>query len=218
MRRDDFLAAVGRAARAADLPPVDGTDPGLLVPELNEVDLVAHFAAAVEMADGSVHSGDPVASITAIVERLDVDRYLGWDPDRLPVPGIGEALAGSGLTRIPHRTPAAPSERLAHLSDYMDVELGVTGAEAGFAETGTIVVRSGAGRPRMASLICAVHVALLPRAAIRRSLAHWVNEDPTRLADDTNVVFITGPSRTGDIEMRLNTGVHGPREVHVVLV
>lgn len=70
----------------------------------------------------------------------------------------------------------------------------------------------------MASLIPDVHVAFLRRSDIHRSLAHWAAEHGDVLSAHTNVVFITGPSRTGDIEMNLNIGVHGPKQVHVILV
>jgi L-lactate dehydrogenase complex protein LldG len=77
---------------------------------------------------------------------------------------------------------------------------------------------SGAGRPRLASLLPPVHVALVRRAQIVASLGAWLDEQPTRPAEAANCVVITGPSRTADIEMTLTRGVHGPRSIHVVFV
>jgi L-lactate dehydrogenase complex protein LldG len=68
----------------------------------------------------------------------------------------------------------------------------------------------------MASLIPLVHIVLLPERLLFRSPMHWLAGGD--VAGAANVVYITGPSRTADIEQRINLGVHGPREVHVVLV
>ena len=96
--------------------------------------------------------------------------------------------------------------------------MGITGAEAGFAESGSIVLRSGAGRPRMASLIPLVHVAVLRRDRIFRSTSHWMASEGSTTNGEANVIFVTGPSKTGDIEMILTLGVHGPRYLYVVLI
>jgi L-lactate dehydrogenase complex protein LldG len=218
VEREPFLDSIRRSLTSARFPRIEDSDPGLLVPDLGDADLTDHFAAALERADGTLHTADPVDVITRIARRLDTDRFMSWDADQLPVPDLIETLAGAGLARIEHDHGHADDGRRRRMTDYRSLMLGITGAEAGFAESGSIVVRSGPGRPRMASLIPAVHVALLSRAAIHRSLAHWAATMAPEMATATNVVFISGPSRTGDIEMRLNKGVHGPGEVHVVLV
>lgn len=218
MERDDFLASIRRSLTTGRLPQVDATDPGLLVPDLEDADLAHHFSVALEQADGVAHEEDPIEVITGIAARLDTRRFVSWDADHLPVPNLIERLERQGLTRVGHDHGHTGDGRRRRVDDYGDLRLGITGAEAGFAETGSVVVRSGKGRPRMASLIPSVHVVLLRSAAIHRSLAHWTAMMAPEMATATNVVFISGPSRTGDIEMRLNTGVHGPGEVHVVLV
>jgi L-lactate dehydrogenase complex protein LldG len=103
-------------------------------------------------------------------------------------------------------------------------DLGVTGVDLAVAETGTLVVISGAGRPRSASLLPACHVAVFDRDVLVESLAHaglaldaW-HEGGTPAWRGAAINFITGPSRTADIELTLTRGVHGPREVHAVFV
>lgn len=216
MNRDPFLAAVRTAVTASRLPEVPADDPGLHVPDLAEVDMLAAFGGALEKVSGELHDGPALETVLEIARSHGADTFLSWDDARLPIDGVVAGLEAAGFRRLDAEVPR--DERREHQMSYLDVVLGVTGAEAGFAETGTIVVRSGPGRPRMASLIPTVHVALLPRGAIHRSLAHWAHGAAPSLATDTNVVFITGVSRTGDIEMRLNTGVHGPEYVHVILV
>ncbi len=215
MERDAFIARVKAAARAARLPDAD--PPGLVVPDLPEVDLTEAFVAALGRVGGVAHRDDPVEVVLALADRLGTSEYLGWDDEWLP-PGVGAGLRHGGLSALAGDVPSDAEGRRRHQSGYFDVVLGVTGAEAGFAETGTVVIRSGPGRPRMASLIPEVHVVILAEEAICRSLAHWAEANAGAIVDAANVVFVTGPSRTGDIEMRLNVGVHGPREVHVILV
>jgi L-lactate dehydrogenase complex protein LldG len=216
VEREAFLGRVRVAVGRAVLPEVPLEDPGLLVPDLPAVDLVSHFTAAVERVGGVVHHGDPATIAVDVARSCDATSFLAWDADQLPVPGVVDALVAAGLQRLDSTVPSEGS--VEHQLGYFDVTLGVTGAFAGFAESGSIVVASGPGRPRMASLIPSVHVAVLRQADIHRSLAHWADAHPGFMSSHTNVVFISGVSRTGDIEMRLNTGVHGPKHVHIVIV
>ena len=89
------------------------------------------------------------------------------------------------------------------------------------AETGTLILRSGPGRPRSTSLLPACHVAVFDRTALVESLAQvgvfleaWHADE----APGAGINFITGPSRTADIELTLTRGVHGPKEVHAIFV
>jgi L-lactate dehydrogenase complex protein LldG len=92
----------------------------------------------------------------------------------------------------------------------------LTGALAGVAETGTLVLPSGAGRPQTASLLPEVHIAILKAEDIYETLQEVLE---LREVHQASVVdLISGPSRTADIEMTLTIGVHGPREVHVFCV
>jgi len=92
------------------------------------------------------------------------------------------------------------------------------------AETGSLILMSGAGRPRSTSLLPATHVAVFDRRRLVESLEQfgvlleaW-HVDPARSMTGAMVNVITGPSRTADIEMTLTRGVHGPKEVHAIFV
>lgn len=220
MEREAFLSRVREATRGAVLPDHPAHDPGLLVPDLPVIDLVEGFAEQLTRAEGNperLESNEAVRHrVVEIARSYDLDSFMLWDDEHMPVPGIGAVLATGGLRGVSGEVES--SRRLEHQTGYMDLGLGVTGAEAGFSESGTIVLRSGPGRPRMASLIPLVHVALLPVGRLYRSLAHWAADHAGTIPDATNVVFITGPSKTGDIEQNINVGVHGPRYVHVLLI
>jgi L-lactate dehydrogenase complex protein LldG len=218
MQRDAFLERVRSSIGAATLPAGLPEDPGALLPDLPRGSLVEEFSSAAEAVDAVVHVGDPGAVIRSLVATYGPGPLLTWDPSTLPVERAAEQFAALGCTSLPTVVPGDPVGRLRHQGAYEEAQFGLTAAEAGFAETGSIVLRSGPGQPRMASLIPLVHVALLPVDRIFRSPMHWLVEGEPNLGEATNVVYITGPSRTADIEQQINLGVHGPRHVHIVLV
>jgi L-lactate dehydrogenase complex protein LldF len=96
------------------------------------------------------------------------------------------------------------------------LRVGLTKAICGLADTGSILIADGEGNPLQASLLPEVHIAVLCTSDILPSLSNALTLPIVRAS--SSAVFITGPSRTGDIEMSLTIGVHGPGEVHVFLV
>jgi L-lactate utilization protein LutC len=99
-------------------------------------------------------------------------------------------------------------------------DIGISAVEYLVAETGSVVVASRTGDPRSLSLLPPVHIAVAERRQLLPDLfdlfaAYSANGTLPSLPSCLSV--ITGPSKTGDIELRLVTGVHGPGEVHVVL-
>ncbi len=214
MERSDFLARVEIAQASAILPDHPRDDPGQWVPELPEVDLVTRFIEMAEKMAAEIHTVPTDDVISEVIDRYAIDNYISWDADRID--GLDELP--DGPRRIHTETPRGVDGRAEHNAAYMDCRLGITGAEAAFAETGTIVVRSGPGQPRMASLVPLVHVAVLRRERIFRSASHWAADPSARMAEGSNVVFITGPSKTADIESIVTLGVHGPKHLHIVIV
>jgi L-lactate dehydrogenase complex protein LldG len=180
--------------------------------------LLERFATALEGVDGVVHTSGGLAALDEIVALHGPGPLLAWNDAALPIAGVAERLIGAGCEPMAATVPRDGEGRAAHQGAYFDIRFGVTGAEAAFAESGSIVIRSGPGRPRMASLIPLVHIVLLPADRIFRSQLHWMTDADIDLPGAANVVFVTGPSRTADIEQQLNLGVHGPRAVHVVTV
>ncbi|QLQ07545.1 MAG: LUD domain-containing protein [Anaerolineae bacterium] len=130
-------------------------------------------------------------------------RILAWDDAALPVPDLLQHLAAAGIAAVTH----SPDWTTRALADADEFTAGVTGTLAGLADTGSILVVSGPGRLRSASL---VPRALRVRVGdIYPDLAGWL-QDADRMLRAANIVVITGPSRTADIELNLVIGVHGP--------
>jgi L-lactate dehydrogenase complex protein LldG len=107
-----------------------------------------------------------------------------------------------------------------HLSG---IDVGVSMVDYGLADTGTLVLRSTSEELRLATMVSEVHVAILPLArivpdagALSKELSALVS--PSGQGKGACLCFITGPSRTADIERVLTIGVHGPLELHLLLV
>jgi L-lactate dehydrogenase complex protein LldG len=128
---------------------------------------------------------------------------LSWDPEWLPYD------VGSVLTEAIHGD--SPRDRQAA------AEIGVTGCDAALAETGSLVLLSGPGRPRAASLLPPIHLAVVRAAELRFGAEEYFRERGGAIASAACCTFVTGPSRTADIELTLTLGVHGPGRVLVVV-
>ncbi len=99
------------------------------------------------------------------------------------------------------------------------IDMGVTLVNFGIAETGTLVLNSDSEETRLSTMLCETHVAILEEAKIREtalSMADELNEMTRHPSSYT--AFITGASRTADIERVLALGVHGPLELVILLV
>lgn len=130
---------------------------------------------------------------------------------------VESLLIELGVEVIALPTDTSASERDAYLRRLMTADVGITGADFGLAESGTLVVQGGRREGRLISLVPPVHVALLRTDQLLPGVADLISrlETPPRTS---GVFLITGPSRTADIEQTLTVGVHGPKELHVLLL
>ena len=106
--------------------------------------------------------------------------------------------------------------------DFFAADIGITNVHRLVAETGTVVLAANPNEPRSASLLPPVHIALAERSQLLSDLFDLFDLfSPTASAikslPPSCLSLITGPSKTGDIELKLVTGVHGPGEIHVIL-
>ena len=122
-------------------------------------------------------------------------------------------------------------ERLMHLTDLeieamsiapnaaeiFSYDVGITTAQAAIAETGTLVLDSTDERHRLASLVPPVHIAIVDASRIVRTLGEALALMREGKEISPAVTFVTGPSRTADIELTLTIGVHGPQELYVII-
>ena len=101
-----------------------------------------------------------------------------------------------------------------------DCDAGITGAQWAIAETGTLVLDSNSERHRLCSLVPPIHIAIIERSSVRQTLSEALETlgQPGPEGVTPTVTFITGPSRTSDIELTLAIGVHGPAELYVIML
>lgn len=153
--------------------------------------------------------------------RLDTAQtrqILAWTPDALPVEGLAESLGDMGFTLVSPKSLTAPESREA----VRHIPYGLTGVEAAFASTGSMLVASGAQTGRAASLLPLRHIALIPFTRLYPTVEAWLaerghNDLVKFVRSHASLNMITGPSKSADIEMALTLGVHGPKNVHALL-
>ncbi|MEJ2153846.1 MAG: lactate utilization protein [Desulfobacteraceae bacterium] len=99
------------------------------------------------------------------------------------------------------------------------IDIGITWAQFGIAETGTLVIDSTDEDLRLTTMISEIHIAFLPLSGICESAADIVGSLQSKMKSHSNyLAMVTGASRTADIERVLALGVHGPLEMHIVLI
>ncbi|MFO0843835.1 MAG: lactate utilization protein [Gemmataceae bacterium] len=175
-------------------------------------DPVARLRAELTAAGGRLHeardAGEALRLVRRVVAEKDARRVLVGDGELLDSMDLETALAGIEVVRV--RALEAVGERAA----FFAADVGVSGVDHVIAETGTLVLATRRDQPRSLSLLPPVHVAVVRRDQLLGDLFDLFGDSPL----PSCLSLITGPSKTGDIELKLVTGVHGPGEVHLVLI
>jgi L-lactate dehydrogenase complex protein LldG len=189
-------------------------------------DLVQQFAAELTKLQAYPHvCADDEAALEVIgdvLQQHQTQEVITWDFERINLPGLAELLRQRGVTRLDGRIAGAPEQRAALLQAHERAPVCIAAVDAAIAESATLVIHSGAGRPRMASLLAPVFIAVVRREQFVRGLGEAIERIRQTygdvFADASALTLITGPSRTADIELTLTLGVHGPREVHTIII
>ena len=244
--RDEILARLRAILARPDLPFPPPAPPPLTRAERMTVTealgdagaLAGRFAAELESLHGSAEVVDsPAEARMALIARLlswheeeeaarkgaqlvtgQERQVLGWSPAALPVEGVADGLRDMGFELV-----AAPSLATQEAREAVrHIRYGLTGVEAAFAGTGSMLVASGPQTSRAASLLPFRHAALIPFSRLYPTVEAWLadrraDDLPGFLRSHAQVVMISGPSKSADIEMNLTLGVHGPKHVHAIL-
>lgn len=210
MSRDNILhkvrTALGRRADEAPppIPPVR-----IVVPTVSMEAKIDSFRQRLEALAGKTHLAQYPADALNFVCRI-ID-------GRPAVASNARLLADIGVTSLPTvRSGLTNREALRDLCSTVTV--GVTSADYCLADTGTLVMIASREEARLISLLPPVHVAVVARERILSGLDELLTTIPLPAEQTSSMVLITGPSRTADIEQILVRGVHGPGEIHVVIV
>jgi L-lactate dehydrogenase complex protein LldG len=221
--RTEFLASIRHRTQAGRYKPTHAPDVAWTrereTRESDHIeDLPARFIAELEALGGHgerVENLDEASEyVLALAREREAKRLVRWDVDELEELGIDAPLAEAGVeVAVWH-----------DLDDFKEVagkaDIGLSTAAWAIAETGTLVLEGGSGKGRTVTLLPPTYVAVVPVDRILRTVPEAIEKyaggDAGALP--ANVCFHTGPSRSGDIEMALFVGMHGPGDVHVVLV
>lgn len=192
-----------------ELQPIAERRPMIPRSDLSPAERLRLFIAEAEAVGCFVYELDHNAAFEQIMELVGGDKsVLSWDESQIPFDGLHGMLESLGVSVARH--------------DDGGVRVGLTGVNAALAATGSLALESGAGRPRNASLLPEVHIALMRAEQILPDLESWQAEQKAAgypaFRDASNTTVITGPSKTADIAHQLVKGAHGPREVHVMIL
>ena len=170
----------------------------------------------------TTNAEEAIGYVVDLAGRLSVSKVARSEQPVFAELALDSALRNSGVESV-IAAHDEPSLRHHVRAQIIDSEMGITGADYAVAETGSVVVLPRKGLSRLVSLVPPVHLAIVRAEDIVESLDDvflFRRLDYYRNGGDMGsyLNFISGPSRTADIEMKLVVGVHGPREVHLVLL
>jgi len=202
--RDEILARLRSQARRVEPPPVWESKRAF-------EDLAARFEQALGANGGELRRAESLdeawAQLDALLSELGAERAVANDEPPLDAidpaarwPGVDWHVVGRSEGDLRAACAAA--------------DVGLSGAAAALAETGSVVLESGPGRSRLCTLLPAVHVALVSTTQLTADLFTWAAE---RGQPPAALTFVSGPSKTADIGQTLSVGVHGPKRFIVLL-
>lgn len=202
-------------------PPADPADPAVPLRRFDwdSRELLARFRERLEAVRGEVHlvGDDWPRRALELLEARGVRRLL-YGPEAPPAAALEAAwreapAASFGIELVAYREPVESFRD----SLFDTVDVGFTGCRGAIAETGSLVLWPDAREPRLLSLVPPIHLVLLEAGSIRSTFAELLDEQGWSRGMPTNALLITGPSKSADIEQTLTYGVHGPKEL-IVLV
>jgi L-lactate dehydrogenase complex protein LldG len=225
VKREDFLARVRTSAAAGRAYRVnaDATIPDQAGYVGGGDDLPTRLAAEIKAVGGQAvvvdDSAAARAALAALLEKYQPRSAFCWQHPALDPVGVDKSLAERGIGKLTHEglMGLPPEEQRTRI---LAADIGITSVTHAIAETGSLVMMAEPGHERLASLLPPVHVAIVERSQILPDLFDLFAELQRAGYDSlpSNLVFITGPSKTGDVEFTLTTGVHGPGKWHVIVV
>jgi L-lactate dehydrogenase complex protein LldG len=218
MSRHEFLARVKQAVeqgKAYKIPVQEHPDNvgyvgcsddlcTALVREINAVGGRAYRAATPAAAIQLLHE---------LCQEMQATQALCWEHELLEQLGIYEQLEQWNITPLRASTSYSRAQAL-------QAEIGITSVSLAVAETGSLFMWAKPGQERMASLLPKMHVAIVSRDQIVPDLYDAITQLNALGIENlpSNATFITGPSKTGDMELQLTTGVHGPGFWRVIVI
>lgn len=207
--REEILGRVRAAIGRKEGQAVKAlTQPRILIPQIAPEERITMFKAKLEVLGGKVHRAATLQDAARIVSEIR--------PPGTLLCSNASILSDAGITALPDATTGLTQEADIRAS-AATAACGITGADYGMAQTGSLVTIASS-EARLISLLPPVHIAVLRASRMLTGLDEFYSLHPKPADNACSTVFITGPSRSADIEMILVRGVHGPRAIHVIVV
>jgi L-lactate dehydrogenase complex protein LldG len=202
--RDAILARLRTAGANRRLPRPSAPPVALVSTSQPHDGLVDRFREELQLIGVASWLEASADAVQARVAELAGDAsILSWDPGELPY-DVGRFLIDPATPDLPRDVQAAAG-------------VGITGCDAAIAETGSLVMLSGPGRSRAVSLLPPFHIAIVRSDQLYESMGEFFAQRQSDIVTAASCTFISGPSRSADIEFTLTLGVHGPGRVVVVI-
>ncbi|MBI1257201.1 MAG: hypothetical protein GC204_06995 [Chloroflexi bacterium] len=211
--RRPFADAPPRPRKYLDVTLQDDVSPEALLERFTQE--LTKLTGEVIPVDGD---DEARAKVLELLEQFEVKSMLAWDFANIPVEGLEAAIRATGIEIIHPDT--RDEMRMETLTVSAAAEVGLTGADAAAATTGSLVFTTAPGKGRIPTVLPPVHIAVITLDQILPRLESWVASQRAKglpLSESANFCFITGPSKTGDIEMQMVLGVHGPGKIRVIV-
>lgn len=186
--------------------------------------LIVRFQDELERIDGEFvrcSAAELPHEIADFLASLRANQILGWGEQSPELDSIANHLREAGIQILEPEIPHSEDEntRYETLARLDQTPVGLTSCLAGFADTGTVILPSGAGQSSLTSLLPRTHLVLLRAKDIYPTFDHWIRAGGGEaIASSPQITLITGPSRTADVEMILTLGVHGPERLIVFTI
>jgi len=192
--------------------PATDSSPGV---ELSRADKVARLKRLMENMHAEVIVTDSRNWINKLMDVLRQRSLNGLL--YAPATVLGAALETSWESDLPPLV-GYTQEVEQNKERLFAIDAGITSTRGAIADVGALILWPDANEPRLMSLAPAVHIAVLKAANIHDSLADAIARERWMDGMPTNVLLISGPSKTADIELVLTFGVHGPKELIVLVL
>jgi L-lactate dehydrogenase complex protein LldG len=219
--RAEFLESIRHRTRAGEYKPThapdvawtreDGPHESAPIEDpparfIEELEAIGGHGKRVESPE------DAREYILSLARERGAKLLIRWDVEELEALGADAPLEEAGVEVAVWRD----------LDDFREVaaraDIGLSTAEWAIADTASLVLTSGPGKGRTVTLLPPTYVAVVAAEKVLRTVPEAIEKYAGGEGLPANVVFHTGPSRSGDIEMEIFVGMHGPGDVHVVLV
>lgn len=208
--------AVGDRREIPQLPPLPESAP---MSRQERIERLSTLMTAMRTEVHLVPKADPAAPWTDRLKAVLAEKRL---KRMLYAPGtpVGDAVKaawGEGEDGLPTLRPYdAAAETFK--AELFAMDAGITGARGGIADTGCLILWPDEKEPRLLSLVPTVHIAVLDADRIYETFSEAVEKGAWAEGMPTNALLISGPSKTADIELVLAFGVHGPKELVLLLL